>query len=300
MAKDSVEAVRWYRKAAVQNHAKAQCNLAWCFAEGQGITKDEVEAYKWDLLAAAQGLGPAREAATRLEHQLTRQQLAEGQKRASDFKPTQAPSLYTPQGEADSQPLADLRVQAATGDAQAQNELRAAFHNGKQGVVKDSVAKDSVAAVKWFRNPESQNERSGDQAKHEVEAYKWFLLDLRAKAEKGDPKAQNELGEALYAGKLGVTKDSAQAVKWFRQAADQNLPAAQSNLGLCYERGDGVAKYEVEAYKWDLLAAAQGDTKAKHNASLLQLLLSSEEIAEGKRRAQAWLEPRKATSLGPR
>ena len=80
------------------------------------------------------------------------------------------------------------------------------------------------------------------------------------------------------------------AAKWFRRAAEQNLAAAQSNLGICYERGDGVAKYEVEAYKWFLLAAAQGDTKAKRNATLLELLLSPEEIAEAKERAQAWLE----------
>jgi TPR repeat protein len=291
VGKDLAEAVKWFRKAAEQNYADAQFNLGACYCNGDGVTKDYVEAYKWWLLSAAQGYAAARQNMTVLERQLTREQIAEGQKRASDFKATEVPSLAPREAEARGQPPADLRAQVATGEDKAQNEWRTAFHDGKQGVAKDSVAK-----VKWFRNPESQNERSGDQAKHEVEAYKWFLLDLRAKAEKGDPKAQNELGEALYAGKLGVTKDAAQAVKWFRQAADQNLSAAQSNLGLCCERGDGVAKYEVEAYKWDLLAAAQGDSKAKHNASLLELLLSPEEIAEGKRRAQAWLEQRKKAS----
>jgi hypothetical protein len=52
----------------------------------------------------------------------------------------------------------------------------------------------------------------------------------------------------------------------------------------------------VEAYKWDLLAAAQGDSKGKRNASMLELLLSPKEIAEGKRRAQDWLEQRKKSS----
>ena len=91
-----------------------------------------------------------------------------------------------------------------------------------------------------------------------------------------------------------------EAVECFRQAASQNLAAAQSNLGVCYERGDGVAKYEVEAYKWDLLAAAQGDNKARRNASMLELLLSPEQTAEGKRRAQDWLEQRKKASAGER
>jgi TPR repeat protein len=179
----------------------------------------------------------------------------------------------------------------ATGEQKAQNEWRTAFHDGKQG-----VAKDSLAQVKWFRNPESQNERSDNQAKHEVEAYKWLLLDLRAKAEKGDPKAQNELGEALYAGKLGVTKDAAQAVKWFRKAADQNHPAAQYNLAVGYERGDGVAKYEVEAYKWYRLAAKQGDRKAQRNTTMLELTMSRDEIEEGKRRESTWLDQRKTPS----
>jgi hypothetical protein len=65
-------------------------------------------------------------------------------------------------------------------------------------------------------------------------------------------------------------------------------------------RFHGVPKYELEAYQWDLLAAAQGDTKAKRNVSRLELRLSQEEIAEGKRRAQDWLEQRKTTSLKTR
>jgi TPR repeat protein len=90
------------------------------------------------------------------------------------------------------------------------------------------------------------------------------------------------------------------AAKWFQQAADQNLAAAQVNLALCYERGDGVAKDEVEAYKWNLLASAQGDSKGKRNASMLELLLSKEEIADGKRRAEDWLQQRKKASTNSR
>ena len=108
------------------------------------------------------------------------------------------------------------------------------------------------------------------------------------------------MGEAFYAGRLGAVKNEVEAGRWFRRAAEQNLAAAQSNLGVCYERGDGVPKYEAEAYKWDLLAAAQGDTRAKRNATMLELLLSPEQIAEGKRRAQDWLEQRKKASAGER
>ena len=43
-AQDDKEAVRWYRKAAEQNHAAAQCNLGMCYANGRGIEMDAKEA----------------------------------------------------------------------------------------------------------------------------------------------------------------------------------------------------------------------------------------------------------------
>jgi uncharacterized protein len=226
VATNYAEAVAWYRKAASQNYPPAQFSLGNSYFTGHGMQQDHVEAYKWWLLAAAQGYEPARNASSILEHQLTPEQIAEGQKRVGDFKP---PEVSPPRAELD-------------------------------------VAAGNLPA------------------------------DLRAKAETGDPIAQNECGEALYAGKHGVARNAVEAVKWFRRAAEQNFAAAQANLGVCFERGDGVAKYEVEAYKWDLLAAAQGDTKGKRNASILELMLSREQIADGKQRADAWLEQLKKSS----
>jgi TPR repeat protein len=295
VGKDVAEAVKLFRKAAEQNYAEGQFNLGACYCNGDGVTKDYVEAYKWFLLAGAQGREGTRQTITGLESQLTREQLVEGQKRASDFKSSEASSLDAQRGEPARKPLADLRATAAAGDAQTHKALGQALPAGK-----DAAAKDSAEAVKWFTHPDNQKQPSGDRAKDEAEASKWYLLALRSNAAAGNAEAQNALGEAFYAGKLGVAKDSVEAVKWFRKAADQNLAAAQSNLGVCYERGDGVAKYEVEAYKWDLLAAAQGDSKGKRNASMLELLLSPEEIAEGKRRAQDWLEQREKSSTNNR
>ena len=77
-----------------------------------------------------------------------------------------------------------------------------------------------------------------------------------------------------------------EAVKWYRKAAEQNLGPAQRNLGRCYLRGDGVAKDLVEAYKWLLLAARQGDEHAKKAMTLLESALRPEQIAEGQKRAR--------------
>ena len=91
VAKDDVEAVKWSRKAAEQNHALAQYNLGYWYASGQGVAKDYVEGYKWWLLAAGQGNENARTNTTILEARMTREQIAEGQAQARNFKPREIP-----------------------------------------------------------------------------------------------------------------------------------------------------------------------------------------------------------------
>ena len=55
VTKDYSEAVKWYRKAAEQGHARAQYNLGLCYYKGSGVTKDYSEAVKWYKKAAEQG-----------------------------------------------------------------------------------------------------------------------------------------------------------------------------------------------------------------------------------------------------
>jgi hypothetical protein len=46
-----------------------------------------------------------------------------------------------------------------------------------------------------------------------------------------------------------VRQDHAEAVKWYRLAADQGHATAQSNLGVKYENGEGVRQDHAEAVK---------------------------------------------------
>jgi len=93
VAKDYVEAAKWFRKAAEQNYAPAQYSLADCYYYdyGEGVTKDYVESYKWGLLAAAQGDEYAKRLVASLEDEMPREQIAEGQRLARNFKPRQLP-----------------------------------------------------------------------------------------------------------------------------------------------------------------------------------------------------------------
>ena len=129
------------------------------------------------------------------------------------------------------------------------------------------------------------------------EADRKVLAEIRAGADKGDAKAQYELGGAFFSGTLGVAKNKAEAVKWYRKAAEQKVADAQYNLGVCYDSGEGVAKDQVEAYKWWLLAAGQGNDDAKHNMTIVENKMTREQIAEGQRLARDF-KPRKVPSEG--
>lgn len=85
-------------------------------------------------------------------------------------------------------------------------------------------------------------------------------------------------------GQWGVKKDEVEAVKWWRTAAEQNLPSAQYKLAGAIEQGRGVAQDDVEAYAWYELAATRFKA-AVSSRDALEKKLSPQQIADGKKRA---------------
>ena len=83
--RDLAEAAKWYRRAAEQGNALAQYNLGMRLKEGEGVPKDLIEAYAWLSLAGAQGVDEAAKARDELKRTLTREQIAESQRRATAF-----------------------------------------------------------------------------------------------------------------------------------------------------------------------------------------------------------------------
>ena len=81
--RDLAEALKWYRQAAEQGDALSQFNLARRYREGKDVAVDPVEAYKWFMLAAAQGIRDAAKMRDELKHEMTRDQMAEAERRAS-------------------------------------------------------------------------------------------------------------------------------------------------------------------------------------------------------------------------
>jgi hypothetical protein len=68
----------------------------------------------------------------------------------------------------------------------------------------------------------------------------------------------------MYALGRGVKGDEAQAAQWFRKAAEQGDPQAQTALGLSYAEGHGMPVDKAEAVKWWRKAAKQGNKDAQN------------------------------------
>jgi uncharacterized protein len=84
----------------------------------------------------------------------------------------------------------------------------------------------------------------------------------KAAAEKGVAAAQYNLG-VMYENGDGVAKNQAEAAKWYEKAAGQGFGMAQYNLAVMYSEGRGVARSDDTAAKWCQKAAEQGIARAE-------------------------------------
>ncbi len=81
-------------------------------------------------------------------------------------------------------------------------------------------------------------------------------------AQDGDSTAQTALG-LLYERGLGVARDPAIALVWYRRAADQGDTLAEFHIGSLYERGDGVVRDYAAAAGWYRRASEKGNDSAQ-------------------------------------
>lgn len=87
---------------------------------------------------------------------------------------------------------------------------------------------------------------------------------FRKAADQGYVGAQYGLG-VMYENGYGVDQDYAEAVRWYRKAADQGDAFAQCNVGYMYSNGYGVNQNYAEAVSWLRKAADQGNAFAQFN-----------------------------------
>jgi hypothetical protein len=84
--------------------------------------------------------------------------------------------------------------------------------------------------------------------------------EIRRSADQGDASAQYRVGR-MYDEGIAVTRDSAEAVRWYRKAAEQGMPIAQYALAQAYNYGTGVPKDDAQAVKWYRMVAERGNSR---------------------------------------
>ena len=159
--------------------------------------------------------------------------------------------------------LEEWRPLALQGNASAQNNLGVLYDKGL------GVAEDDAEAVRWYGMASEQvdtNPRSslsvyyGQSVPQDyVEALRRFRLGAEGTASlmglvsrHGNAAAQYNLG-VMYNNGLGV----AEAVRWYRMAAEQEHANARTILGFMYGTGQGVPQDHSAAARWHRLAAEQ-------------------------------------------
>jgi S1-C subfamily serine protease len=87
------------------------------------------------------------------------------------------------------------------------------------------------------------------------------------------------------------------AIYWLRKAGEQGDATSQRKLGEVYSRGNIVAWDFVEAYKWYVLAAAQGDEEAVKQRDELAQKMSPQGISDAQQRAAAFVPAKPPTAI---
>jgi TPR repeat protein len=123
--------------------------------------------------------------------------------------------------------------------------------------------------------------------------YAEALRWYRNAADQGNAQARGNIGH-LYLWGLGVSTDYDEAMRWSRKAADQGDPRGQTIIGVLYNNGWGVAQDYAEAMRWYRKAADQGYAPAQTDIGVLYE--NGRGVAQNMRQARVWMQ--KAADAG--
>lgn len=110
--------------------------------------------------------------------------------------------------------------------------------------------------------------------------YATAFKEFKAAADQGNANAEYDLG-LMYQKGQGVPKNYAEAAEWYRKAAEQGNAVAQDNLGFMYANGLGIPMDNAEAMKWWSKASDQGDANAQNNLRIMLLSNMARPLGNG-------------------
>lgn len=299
MEKNANEAVKWFTKAAEQGNKSAQKYLAEMYRDGEGIAKNPKEAIKWFTKAANQGdvVAQLELASWGFEYVLNRY-LGNGEALQKEVEESLFKWLLksAERGDANEQCAVAQAYEKGLGTTQngtealnwyykaaQQDDVSARFRLGEMFRDGDGVVKDPQMAFKWFEAAaQSYLKKRAKGIAENPDKQEWKAYEQLAAS------AEYKVAEAYETG-VGVLQDKQAAFTWFRKAAYHGHKFAQAKVGLrFYQRGD-VAENRVEAQKWLSLAALQGVETAVEARDKIAKMMTTKELAEAKRRAEAFI-----------
>ncbi|MGH6913358.1 MAG: SEL1-like repeat protein, partial [Geminicoccales bacterium] len=228
-----------YRHAAQQEDLDARIRLGLMYHEGDGVSRDPVQAAHWFRLAASEEL-PAGQAALGYLHE-------QGTGVEQDF--AQALSWY--------------RAAAEQDHAWAQYRLGLMYRDGR------GVPRDNEKAVDLLRAAAAKGDLGGifhlgemyengwGTARNPTVAAEWY----RRAVERSHERAEYNLA-VMYRDGRGVPRDTAKAGQLFERSAITGYAPAQYALGMAYELGSGVEADAARSALWYHLAERHGHAEA--------------------------------------
>ena len=243
------DAAECYRAGAHLGHGPSQLAYGLALLHGEGVVPDAFQGECWMRRAALAGEVQAEAALGELYAQWGA--LPPNHAEAMLWFGRAAASGHA--GAARALARLHLRGEAGGGDRrQARHLLRIAAVRG------DAPACEEFAALVLA------DACSGDDASHdEPSSDDWrVILDwFQELAARGDAAAAYNIG-LCYAAGLGMEVDEAEALAWFRRAAD-HLPIAQYSCGRMLAEGRGVTQDLPGARRYLLQASNQGLPEAE-------------------------------------
>jgi uncharacterized protein len=119
--------------------------------------------------------------------------------------------------------------------------------------------------------------------------YKKALEKLIPLAEHGHSAAQYNIG-VMHEWGNGVPQDNANALKWYKRSAERSHKDAQNNLGALYSKGEGAEEDFVEALKWFIISSENGSEGGQKNIRIVEKRMNYEQISQAQKLANDWMK----------
>jgi len=213
LPQDNIEAFGLYERAASNNYAEAQYQLAVMYEEGRGILEDEDKAVFWYEKAARNG------------HADAQYRFAESEFRKAESAEQQIGEEYAEESQRDAVKARFQTLLAGAAGwyqkAAEQGHTNAQYMAGRCYASGEGVGRDFEKAVRYYEKASAA----------------------------GHAEAQFHLGLMYHAG-LGVQPDISKAIQLYTKAADKGEQGAMFYLGNCYCFGVGVPKDIKKGEQW--------------------------------------------------